>query len=506
MKNKKRLFEFLTIFTAVVGTMVGAGIYVKNDNGNGHVLGNVQNPIMAIILWGIMAVVLVFTIIVFLEIASSTTKDGNGTLANWARKFWNRRIASGVSIFFTFIYLPMNYAFFSTLIVQYLMQAAGVELNLTQKYILYLIVPAIFILFMGAINSYARTVGKHIQIFGTFFKFIPLFLVFVAFIVPDTTWGVLFGTHQDIGTGNSWSTSFENLNGVKVLSGFAPILFAFNGFIYAANMQSETEHRDVVAKGILFGVLFTGIFYVLIAFALFTGSKDGSVVSFFTYLFSGFNDLATVSSTTKNMAVLFSNLILVSVTFLGVNSYTLTGTNNIYTDTQKGILWSNSKFIRRAHAGMIQAGIGLIYLFVWIPVSLAKGQQPGYMLDQMSNFGATICFTIYTMLVVLAMVNRKTNKVEVSKMKNGLFWISAIIATTMLSLIIAFQIYDYFSSSEIIKPIMAGVVLGVFVVVWITNEILICKKPINLEQIELLKIKSEAKESIIIKRRRKEVK
>ncbi|AVP49225.1 APC family permease [Williamsoniiplasma luminosum] len=499
MKNKKKLFEFLTIFTAVVGTMVGAGIYVKNDNINGHVLGNVQNPILAIILWAIMAVVLLFTIIVFLEIASSTKKDGHGTLANWVNKFLNRRIASAVSIFFTFVYLPMNYAFFSTLIIQYLMDAAHVTLTQNQNFILYLTAPAIFILGLGAINAYARNIGKHIQIFGTFFKFIPLFLVFIAFIVPDKTWGVLLGTNQDPGTGNPWSTSFENIDGVKVLSGFAPILFAFNGFIYAANMQSETENKDVVAKGILFGVIFTGAFYVLIALALFLGSKNGSVVSFFEYLFSGFKNVETVDPTTKSVAILLSNLILVSVSFLGVNSYNLTGTNNIYTDSQTGILWSNSKFIKRAHSGMFQSLLGLIYLFIWIPISISSDKKPGYMLDQMSNFGAVISFTIYTLLVVLAMVNRKTQKVEVDKIKNGVFWVSSIISTLMLVFIIGFQFYDYFSSSEMIKPIMAGIVIGLIVIIWTINEVLLWKKPINLEKIIKAKNEYEQKNKNIIK-------
>jgi APA family basic amino acid/polyamine antiporter len=50
LAKKKRALEFLTVFTAVVGTIIGVGIYVKNDNLPGHVLGNVQNPIIATIL------------------------------------------------------------------------------------------------------------------------------------------------------------------------------------------------------------------------------------------------------------------------------------------------------------------------------------------------------------------------------------------------------------------------------------------------------------------------
>ncbi|MBY7703836.1 hypothetical protein JIY74_26610 [Vibrio harveyi] len=46
MKNKGRLFEFLTLFAMVVGTVIGAGIYIKNK----LILEATHNPIIAIIL------------------------------------------------------------------------------------------------------------------------------------------------------------------------------------------------------------------------------------------------------------------------------------------------------------------------------------------------------------------------------------------------------------------------------------------------------------------------
>ncbi|SYV96621.1 Uncharacterised protein, partial [Mycoplasma putrefaciens] len=47
MKNKGKMFEFLTLFAMVIGTVVGAGIYIKNK----EVLTGTHNPIIAIILW-----------------------------------------------------------------------------------------------------------------------------------------------------------------------------------------------------------------------------------------------------------------------------------------------------------------------------------------------------------------------------------------------------------------------------------------------------------------------
>ncbi|WP_303662561.1 hypothetical protein [Williamsoniiplasma luminosum] len=56
-----------------------------------------------------------------------------------------------------------------------------------------------------------------------------------------------------------------------------------------------------------------------------------------------------------------------------------------------------------------------------------------------------------------------------------------------------------------IKPIMAGIVIGLIVIIWTINEVLLWKKPINLEKIIKAKNEYEQKESIIKKRKLKEV-
>jgi hypothetical protein len=46
VKAKKKIFEFMTLFVMTIGTVVGAGIYLKNK----EILEQSRNPIIAILL------------------------------------------------------------------------------------------------------------------------------------------------------------------------------------------------------------------------------------------------------------------------------------------------------------------------------------------------------------------------------------------------------------------------------------------------------------------------
>jgi len=499
-QKKKRRLEFWTIITAVIGTIIGVGVYVKNDNKPGHVLGDVGNPIIAVLLWVFVGITVFTLMVVFLEIASATNDTGNGTVSNWTRIFINRKTASAVGLYYVFIYLPVNYGFFATIIVTYILQAAGSPvLSKGELLALYLCFGTLFVVFFSFLNCFLRDFSKMFQIVGTIIKMIPLFLVLIAFAVPDKTWGVFFQNSaqnerlvEEIG-GNTWSIKLEDIHGAKIFSGFAPILFAFNGFISAANLQSETENKDMVSKTILGGVVFCCIFYVLIAIALFLGSKDGSVVSFFEYMFNGFKPLAEGQK--SGAATLAGNLILAIVCLISINSYTLIGPNFFYGDVKEGIIFYNNKPLTFIKATVFQTLLGLLFLVAL--TILGVYQQPDnvtYYFDQAGNAGAVIGFGIYIMLLVAAMVNRKTNKVKVVKLKNWIFWTCAWFSLISMVFMIGYLFVDFCFLAVLMptgkdwkpdwsKPIsMVASFVGLGIL-WVANEIMLKKVPFDAEKI-----------------------
>ncbi|ATG97326.1 APC family permease [Mesoplasma lactucae] len=512
--TSKKSLEFLTIMTTVVGTMVGAGIYVKNDNHNGHVLGQIQNPYVALILWAVTGVIVMAAIMIFLEVASATAKKGNGTVANWIRLFLNTKTARLASIYYIFVYLPVNYGFFATLVIQYVLTAAGNPItNKGVMIALYLSIGTVFIVGFSSINAFARKTGKSIQIVGTIVKFLPLILVLIAIFVPDKSWGVIFNKSGMVvdengkQLGNLWNTSFEDVTGTKVMSGFTPILFAFNGFIYAANMQAEVENKDAVAKGILAGVIFTTIFYILISLSLFLGSADGSVVSFFNYMFNGFKTvpkevmidgkLTNVPMIpTHGASIIASNIILSVVCLLGLNSYTLTGTNFYNTDANAGIVFSDNKYIKQGQSGMIQMGIGLFFFYVLATIAILIGKPASYLMDLTGNAGAIIGFSFYTLLIFLAMRNRFTKKVEVDRINKYVFWFCGPFSFISLLGICIYSYLDFFGAFGNFKLenvlAMAGSVV-VILILWVINEICFKKVPFDAKSMEEQKEKINEK-------------
>ncbi|WP_027063166.1 amino acid permease [Mesoplasma seiffertii] len=482
MKKNLKLFEFLTIFTTVIGTMVGVGIYVKNDNGAGHVLNIVQNPYIAIILWIIMGTIVVSLMIVFLEIASSTLKTGNGTVAAWINIFIGRRLASMASLFYIFIYLPVNYGFFAILIVEYIITAAGVELQQANQLMIFLGCGIFMMVLSAYVNSYKRIAGKKVQIYGTFLKFIPLLLVFIALFIPDTAWGVIFNTQKPIpGTNQevpSWNTSFEKINGAMILAGFSPIFFAFTGFVYAANMQAETQNKSVVSKAILSGVIFVAFFYALLAAALFLGSKDGSVVGFFEYMFSGFKDIEHISPNVRQASILTANIILVMVSFLGLNSYTLIGPNFAHTDINTGLIYFNNKPIKRTTAGILQMMISVVFYIPMVTVSILVKNQPTFLYDQISNVASMLDFFLYLILVIAAVKNRFTKKVSVDKVKSWVFFVCSGYAIITLTVLCGYSFYNYFTEDATLA-IVFGVIILMNLGLFTINEIMLSKSKNN---------------------------
>lgn len=119
-KTRSKTFEFFALFTTVVGMVIGVGIYFKIDNGKGHILRSSQNPIMAIILWIIVAFLSISMIMVFVKIASWSKDNECGNLSNWFTKFVNRKCGSLVTIFNLLVYMPVMYSVMAFLVIDFI--------------------------------------------------------------------------------------------------------------------------------------------------------------------------------------------------------------------------------------------------------------------------------------------------------------------------------------------------------------------------------------------------
>ncbi|ASZ09457.1 amino acid permease [Mesoplasma chauliocola] len=488
-KTKTKTFEFLTLFVMVIGTVIGSGIYMKNS----ELLSQTNNPIIALILWSFVGVICIMSMVVFIEISSSTKHFGNGTLGNWAKIFINRKTASFFSIMYGWVYIPSTQSVFVAGAVNYLLLAIGVPIAPYQQLIIYLIVGISIFITCTILSIYKRFVNRRIQVIGILIKFLPLVIAFVAgFILIDKTGG----------TSAMWGTGNKQWSPILFFGGFGGILFAFDGYVYIANSQKTATHKDVVPKALFAGMIFVAVFYVLMALSLFLGSPDGSIVKLFEKMIGG-NDSAA--------ARIISNLILMAICLLGSNIFVDIAIVDLASDANNKTIYTKNRELSYKKAGVIQFLIFIVaYSFLivigicttregWDGLSSKINTENVITIEDLLNKPAdyinwfssgTSCLVFIMVLVVMigGIVNRFTKRVKVEQSK--LFLVCGIISSFFMTIFIFFGIFSFIWEPKNIADgnwelqlsgmwflIILAVSLAINVIVFLIQENLFKKDP-----------------------------
>ncbi|WP_338983741.1 APC family permease [Spiroplasma endosymbiont of Othius punctulatus] len=443
MKLSSKSKEFWSMFLLVAGIVIGAGIYLKNK----ELLAQTGNPIVATALWGIVGLVCIMSVVVFIEISKSTLKSGNGTMGNWAKIFLNRRIASFFSIIYTFVYMPTTQSVFVAGVVGYMIQAIGVQLTPLEIMAIYLVCCISLLTLFAFANIYSPKHCKNLQVFGSVFKFIPLIIAMIAGFI---LWGM--------GTENSFesSESLENIKALSFLGGFGAILFSFDGYVYIANMQQGAKHPEQVPKALTAGMIFVTVFYILIALATF-GGGNGTIEGVLSKIFGGGKDA-------EQVAWVMANIIMMLVCLLSVNMFTNLGMTEIFSDYNCKIIYIPKSKASFKSAAFLQLGLTITYFVIVIVLGTVaphgdwKGihsvplgseatdlraylDQPAYFVNSFSSATTVMVFIMLNMLIIGAMINRFTRKVDVPKVK--FFWPAAIISSVMMVVFNVFGIVAF---------------------------------------------------------------
>lgn len=417
-----------------VGMVVGSGIFMKNN----QLLLQTGNPIVSIILWLVVGLVSIIAVYAFLQISSSTLHQGNGTMSIWAKLLINRRVSSLFTVIYTYFYFPVCQGVFATGFATFLLLLINIKLSVGMQLMVFLLTGPFWIIFIGLMVGFKNEWSKKFQIFGTFFKFIPLLVTMVAgFCLIDKTGGTsAIWNGNGIGNNpNPWSATEYQFS--LFIRGFGPILFAFDGFIYIANAQKTAKHKDIVSKAIICGMVFVAAFYVLMAISLFLGSPDGSIVQLLNKLF-GLN-----SGTGR----IISNIVLLVICVLGMNTFSYLGVIEIQSSSDAKILYSGKRGLGfdRIKACLIQIGLSLFYYFLlvllgtflknatplpfngqqWngvktiIPDSVSAQEWLAWTTNSISNYsntlstaGAVLSFSMVGSVLIAAVFNEKIQRTK----------------------------------------------------------------------------------------------
>ena len=497
----KKKITFFSAILLVIGSSIGAGIFLKNR----EILQNVGNSVVLAIISWIFSIVGVICMGISLAEIGSNNESSNLGVIQWVKKFNSKYLFKVCKYFMAFIYLPFNFFVMPYYAVMTLQDAFGWQ---TQWWVAALIAFAIMVYFFisAGLSSRAADIQNKIVLSV---KFIPLVFCALAGIIlaccgkcyvdqpsyptwVPTSWGMDPGT-----------TSLANLFPVLGIFGSIPaIIFSFDGFYASAGIQSEMQEPRKTPLALIIGLLVVSALDILISISLLVGSQHGSVatLNFFKdgkwhivivllEVMIAFGILGIVNGFAvynpryyedliKDYQLPFSgklkdkinpNKPLVGLLYAGVLTLfffivlTLIGAL-AYSDTGKYLanapmipIWGGEPTVWGYDANNVKTGLNSLYSFC----------------DLMANWTSLLVFACIVFATIGCLKNRKTNKIEVVKVKG--FVPCSIISITLISLAIIFVLASTFGniglaymrgdSDDKLGAIMTLVVLILFVLI-----------------------------------------
>ncbi|AGR42536.1 amino acid permease [Spiroplasma diminutum] len=470
-KTKNKIYEFLSVFSMTFGIVVGSGIYLKNAGDNGVLAKAGNNPYLAIAVWTLIAVFCCMMMLAFIEISTSTKKGDHNTLTAWAGRFLGRRYGSLVTILYAVIYLPVliiigalftTSSFFQALDIIHKFNTGNDHLlNGDTKLVIEIFTAALILFLFQILNTYTSKPGKILQTSLSFLKFVPLLTVLIA--------GITF-----FSLGKESSFTPENVGGFKFNNIFitmVPIMFAFDGFLDSAAIQKDCEHKEVVAPAMMTGIVAVSIFYIVISIAIFMGATDGNILNIFENV--------------DPRAHFAFNLIITITLLTMVNAYSVIYPLVIRASIEEKFIYSknNGQELSKIKASWIALIIVFIFFIGFVTSSLLITNKDSYLETAYLSSDATIIivYLLNLPLLIQMLINRKTKKVEVRKVKGAYF--AGIFSSSMLIFIMAYIYYLNIIESLIIGELVSPILWFIFVIIlaisWAINEAIISKNNID---------------------------
>ncbi|AOG60427.1 hypothetical protein SHELI_v1c04760 [Spiroplasma helicoides] len=474
--RKSAAFDFWRVFSVVFGNSIGVGIYMKSK----QALGAAHNPYIVIIMLIVMAFIGVSMVFVFIELGTSA-RNKYHTHTSFAETFIGRRTGSMFSLFYCIIYIPVYVGIMAITVSYYVFRSVDdyynneVWMNPDLEAFLIIFIAVIIVFFMCISNGYASNGWfKYLHIFFNNLKFVPLLFVlglgFYAKFHLSTTAFVESNTSQ-------WKMSYFILV-------IPMLLFELDGFMYGSSIEKEITHKRMLVFGQVVGVILVVMINMMFALSLYFGTSDA-------------DSLSLISNFLPSEGALVCKLIIALVVLGSVAGFTSFGVINLSSTTDNDgvqlVYYKKSKeMISHKLSGYINAVMISVVLVAinatsWIIYkdSLERtnpsaeyyyvGQAVTYLIDKISDAVVVIAFTTYLILMLAALANHKTRKVDdVMNVKGSVYY--NIVASTLMGLFILYIYYDIFSQlgtgqiGKMLPPIFVIIFFLMLAISFIINE------------------------------------
>lgn len=470
-QNTKRKHGLISMLSMIVGVVIGSGIFFKND----AMFSHTNSAIMSMVAWGIISVIVLLMTISFIEIASSTQKPGRtSSYGNWASSFFNDKIGKIINLFFTLIYMPPLFLLLGMVAAEFLgaglYEAMGKDFynvsNAQEAWRNYGMIVGCgmaFVFGLFVLNNKTQKGGKILQIGGTGLKLIPL-LTIIGIVLVYVISGMSPSGGSNINIGDPIKNPGFEDSKLTLISGLFMALpaamYSFDGFTHSAVLQSEATNKRTYKTSLTIGMIFIVTIYLASSWAMFsggiqnqdTGKWDFSISSAITGM---------LGEGGKWLSTTFTFLIFISVLtglsgfiILAIRQYSLLSLENTIADI-------NGKLIKRNNQGIPERSGWLMFLTTvfWALYLIPMDAIDVHLATTVGNFKeiyyygsteylvdlATVgAFVVYALLLVGGLSNRRTKRVEVTKVK--FFVPAATVASIFTTIIAGYMVYDIFST------------------------------------------------------------
>lgn len=452
-KVKKQTAGAIGLMAAVlyiIGNVVGLGIFFKNMT---VFRLNVNNCWGVLLSWVVSMVIVFCMALSFAEISTCKMKNKNAGLGGWSSHFCGHKFGRYAKTGYTLVFWPLNT--FSVLffggeaILKCFAPLLGNKYwtSMTYDYgtgtsaYVFLIGLVLFVMF--ALLNYAKT--KAMTKAGSvisFVKFAPIAMTVILGIV----FGVLYNK-AGLWNGNTMQpdTPVGSFSFAAAMTAIPAILFSYEGYISVGNISTEIKNPEKnLSLAVILGVLVISALYFVVTIGCITAGT-GNAYDLFIKL---------GNDTIKHILTMVMSVFILICLIGSINGLTRGGIYAFQAAVEDGDLFKSKAMLNvkpgdKMFAGLI--GFGIMILFWWIilavPSSILNTDALG---DGSSTSMIVIIYVIYGVTVAGGLVNRKTKKIEVHKIK--LFPVTAVIGILGCIFMVGYvAIYQM-----TIAPILAG--------------------------------------------------
>lgn len=532
-QEHKGSYGIISMMALIVGVIIGAGIFAKNEG----LIGTNGSIGSTLIAWAIAITIAITILIAFIEIISITDiLHESSTFSNWGRHLFGIRYGKGVGIYMSLIFFPVLAAGLFALGGDRLimtMDDAGWGTDTINALPRQILICAITVGMMGLIivsNSLTVAPGKAFSNIGMFVKIIPLIFMVVLLFVMLGVGQVGFDKPTYI---LSSATAADGGNSIKfglILATVPSTLFAFDGFLFAGGLSREGKTPNTFKTAFITSMIFVAVIYALYALAIFgigtvtdsstgeilaadgtgTGEFLGTTAAYGTLtnaLFSAFGD----GTAAKVLAPMMTFMIFISIMTAASGSFI--GGQRMLTDIsaagliadENGEYLKTNRYDIQPVAGLTVTAATFFFLIIGqsfdiILIAVDSTQGVNGITGYATDLNVVFSFSLYTSLILGALINRFTGKVE-SK-KNIAFLPAAFIALALMivvtiwftvTLILPLGAADYSGSDWL----SWGAKIGYTAIYVILMVIVVVKMIIQSERLEANPEKLAKKEALI---------